>query len=252
MKHRQSGFTLVEIAIVLVIIGLLLGGILKGQELINSARVRNLADRANGTQAAYFGFMDRYRQVPGDMDNVTAQTALGIPVPPGLAGNPVSPLSNNGQLDPDRYTGDAVWNEPNAAWEQLSRAGFVQGTFAGTPGTEPTAGNNLAPLNSFNSPMLLGFTTDYFDLGGAPRRMSLVMGRGLSVHLLRELDVKMDDGLPATGVVRAAPNGPATVFRGVNNWGGSDPAIDCVNPAQNANVYNTVDQSLDCNAVLIF
>ncbi len=64
---KQSGFTLVEIAIVLVIIGLLLGGILKGQELINSARVRNLADQNSGIQAAYYGFIDRYRQVPGDM-----------------------------------------------------------------------------------------------------------------------------------------------------------------------------------------
>ena len=44
MKSQQSGFTLVEIAIVLVIIGLLLGGILKGQELINSAKVKNLAN----------------------------------------------------------------------------------------------------------------------------------------------------------------------------------------------------------------
>ena len=65
-NKQQTGFTLVEIAIVLVIIGLLLGGILKGQELINSARVRNLADQNSGVQAAYFGFIDRYRQVPGD------------------------------------------------------------------------------------------------------------------------------------------------------------------------------------------
>ena len=43
MKRNQSGFTLIEIAIVLVIIGLLLGGVLKGQELINSAKVKNLA-----------------------------------------------------------------------------------------------------------------------------------------------------------------------------------------------------------------
>ena len=42
MKRNQSGFTLIEIAIVLVIIGLLLGGVLKGQELINSAKVKNL------------------------------------------------------------------------------------------------------------------------------------------------------------------------------------------------------------------
>ena len=66
MRRKQSGFTLVEIAIVLVIIGLLLGGILKGQELINSARVRNMADMNAGIQAAYYGFIDRFRRVPGD------------------------------------------------------------------------------------------------------------------------------------------------------------------------------------------
>ena len=68
LSRKQSGFTLVEIAIVLVIIGLLLGGILKGQELINSARVRNLADTTTGIQAAYYGFIDRYRRVPGDLE----------------------------------------------------------------------------------------------------------------------------------------------------------------------------------------
>ena len=61
MRNRQSGFTLIEIAIVLVIIGLLLGGVLKGQELITSARVRNLIATQDGVKAAYFGFLDRYR-----------------------------------------------------------------------------------------------------------------------------------------------------------------------------------------------
>ena len=63
-NRKQAGFTLVEIAIVLVIIGLLLGGILKGQELINSARVRNLADQNSGVQAAYFGFKIEDLPVP--------------------------------------------------------------------------------------------------------------------------------------------------------------------------------------------
>ncbi|MCH8163659.1 MAG: prepilin-type N-terminal cleavage/methylation domain-containing protein, partial [Proteobacteria bacterium] len=76
-NKKQSGFTLVEIAIVLVIIGLLLGGILKGQELINSARVRNMADQNSGIQAAYFGFIDRYRQVPGDWAAPAAAQAIG-------------------------------------------------------------------------------------------------------------------------------------------------------------------------------
>ena len=78
MRQQQKGFTLVEIAIVLVIIGLLLGGILKGQELINSARVRNLADSTSGIQAAYFGFIDRYRRVPGDWAaRLPRATAIG-------------------------------------------------------------------------------------------------------------------------------------------------------------------------------
>ena len=63
MQRRQSGFTLIEVAIVLVVIGLLIGGILKGQELVNSARVRSLANLNAGTQAAYYGFIDRYGRV---------------------------------------------------------------------------------------------------------------------------------------------------------------------------------------------
>src|SRR5512142_2289648 len=63
---KQQGFTLIEIAIVLVIIGLLLGGVLKGQELITSARVRNLISHQDGIKAAYLGFVDRYRALPGD------------------------------------------------------------------------------------------------------------------------------------------------------------------------------------------
>ena len=63
---RQKGFTLIEIAIVLVIIGLLLGGVLKGQELINTARVRALNNTVDGITAAWFSFQDRYRAFPGD------------------------------------------------------------------------------------------------------------------------------------------------------------------------------------------
>ncbi len=74
---KQQGFTLVEIAIVMVIIGLLLGAVLKGQNLINSARVRSMADQNSSVQAAYYGFIDRYRAVPGDMDKDKAQAAIG-------------------------------------------------------------------------------------------------------------------------------------------------------------------------------
>ena len=63
-KRMQAGFTLVEIAIVLVIIGLLLGGILKGQEMITQARIKNVVNDFNGITAAYFAYQDRYRSRP--------------------------------------------------------------------------------------------------------------------------------------------------------------------------------------------
>src|SRR5450759_3389938 len=64
-KH-QAGFTLVEIAIVLVIIGLLLGGILKGQEMIIQAKIKNSIQDFSGVSAAFYGYQDRYRAIPGD------------------------------------------------------------------------------------------------------------------------------------------------------------------------------------------
>src|SRR5438270_6983180 len=70
---RQHGFTLVEIAIVLVIIGLLLGGILKGQEMITQAKIKNSIADFSGISAAYHGYQDRYRAIPGDDPNATGR-----------------------------------------------------------------------------------------------------------------------------------------------------------------------------------
>ena len=74
MKAQQKGFTLVEIAIVLVIIGLLLGGILKGQEMITQAKIKNVIADFSGISAAYHGYQDRYRAIPGDDINATRWT----------------------------------------------------------------------------------------------------------------------------------------------------------------------------------
>ena len=238
MKRKQSGFTLVEIAIVLVIIGLLLGGILKGQELINSARVRNLADTTAGIQAAYYGFIDRFRRVPGDWNNTAAGQALGVAVAGG--GN------DNGRLD--NTPGATVYDEANGLWEQLSQAGFIQGAYAGTPATEPSTNNNLAPLNAFRNVMTIGRTPDY--QGVNPVRLSVIIGRGVPVSIMRELDVKLDDGVPETGVVRATmPDGSVTVFSGTNNWGGRNPG--CIS-GTTPPIWDIASDAQDCNAVFLY
>src|SRR5437867_3708850 len=74
MKKAQ-GFTLVEIAIVLVIIGLLLGGILRGQEMITQAKIKNVIADYTGVSAAYHGYQDRYRSIPGDDPQAAARWA---------------------------------------------------------------------------------------------------------------------------------------------------------------------------------
>ena len=63
---KESGFTLIELAIVLVIIGLLLGGVLKGQELINSAKVKNMANDFKNIQIQIYSYQDKFRALPGD------------------------------------------------------------------------------------------------------------------------------------------------------------------------------------------
>src|SRR4051812_35011884 len=112
MKNRQSGFTLIEIAIVLVIIGLLLGGVLKGQELITGARVRNIVQQQDGLKAAYFGFLDRYRALPGDYKAATANISGAT-----TDGNADGQVSDG--------TGTGAVMESILVWEHLSKSGFM-------------------------------------------------------------------------------------------------------------------------------
>ncbi len=232
---HHSGFTLIEVAVVLVIIALLIGAVLKGWQMIQSARVRSVAASTTSIQSAYFAFQDRYRRVAGDWNAVDAGTAFGQTVNGG--GN------DNGRLDTP--AGDP-WTESNAFWEQLAKAGFIRGMFQGTPATEPTLDNDLTLFNVFQRPIIIGRTPDYE--GAGPLRRHIVVGRGAPVGLLRELDTKLDDGEPDRGRVRATVDDAGiSVFGGTNFWGGRESA--CVNAAPD---WDVNAGARDCNALLIF
>ena len=198
MERKQTGFTLVEIAIVLVIIGLLLGGILKGQEMITQAKIKNVVADFSGVSAAYYGYQDRYRAIPGDDPN--ALTRWTGATPAVVAGN------GNGVVA-------GTWNNAGAActtaveacswWHHLRQAGFVSGSGPAQPFNAVTGllGVQTGDGAAVTGPTLGGFSGLIVCSGNLPDKIAI------------SVDTQMDDGVPNSGTVRGllqtAPN-PAT------------------------------------------
>jgi prepilin-type N-terminal cleavage/methylation domain-containing protein len=191
MKSQQSGFTLVEIAIVLVIIGLLLGGILKGQELINSAKVKNLANDFRVIPTYIYAFQDKFKALPGDDASVTAHVSGSTAATtPGTVGNGVI---------------EGHWNSTTATdesflfWQHVRLANLAAGpTAVGDTTYRPTnaVGGHLGiASNSTAAAQIAGMTGTY-----------QVCSKGILGKFAVQLDVQMDDGQPCTGSMRAVPD----------------------------------------------
>jgi prepilin-type N-terminal cleavage/methylation domain-containing protein len=225
MKSRQQGFTLIEIAIVLVIIGLLLGGVLKGQELITGARVRNLIQQQDGVKAAYFGFLDRFRALPGDYSQATT-TITNISTT-SCAGNG----DGNGQVDVDT----AAPYEATLAWEHLSKAGFINGTY--TCGTSPSQLTN--PTNPYGQPLVLVFDGAYSGTA-TPSRHNLKTGGQIPSDILGEIDRKVDDGNALQGSFRAQTGGTVAA------------AVDCYSAVAPLGVWKSTDVGPNCGGATMF
>ena len=191
--RKQSGFTLIEIAIVLVIVGLLLGGVLKGQELITSARVRNLGTMQDGMKAAFFGFQDRFRALPGDYTGTLAVANIsGVAATAGCTGAPTGGGNGDGQIGATAGTAE----EAIIAWEHLSKSGFITGSYT-CAGTAPAATNT--PTNIYNSYVKIVYDGAYGIAGAGTPRHNIKTGASIPAAVIAELDRKIDDGVPSTG-----------------------------------------------------
>ena len=196
-RQAQSGFTLVEIAIVLVIIGLLLGGVLKGQELIENGRVKNAANDMNGIVAAYNSYLDRYRKVAGDDGPVATLTARGTAWTGMAAGN------NNGILDVNAGQTFTGGGEGATFFQHLRAAGFITGNPA-------DAGANALPVNAWGG--RLGVINAAVQ--GRPAARVMVCMGNVPGKAAAALDVQLDDGRPDNGSFRAT-QGANNVVPGV-------------------------------------
>jgi prepilin-type N-terminal cleavage/methylation domain-containing protein len=201
MKAQQSGFTLVEIAIVLVIIGLLLGGILKGQELINSAKVKSLANDFRTIPTYIYAYQDKYKALPGDDQNALnhiGATSGAVPAttPAGKQGN--------GVIDGNWYSGTNT-DESYLFWQHIRLSNLAPGpTNVADPAYWPTnAMGGVIGINSATAAtaQITGMTGTY-----------QICSSGILGKFVKQLDIQMDDGDTATGSMRATTNVGTTTF----------------------------------------
>lgn len=206
MRQKQMGFTLVEIAIVLVIIGLLLGGVLKGQELINSAKVKNFANDFRNIPLFIYGYQDKYKSLPGDdaaaATHVTGATTATTPAT--SQGNGVI----NGAWDSTTQT-----DESYLFWQHVRLAGLAAGPTTPTDpdyiprnaeggiiGIESGSGVGATPTpfigNIAGPPAIQGLTSTY-----------VICSQGILGKFAKQLDITMDDGNTQTGSMRVVAIG---------------------------------------------
>lgn len=211
-RKQQAGFTLIEIAIVLVVVGLLLGGMLKGQQLINSAKLKNLTNDFRGVQIAIYAYQDRFRATPGD--DAAASThvngATNPTTPAGVIGN----ARINGKFDSANGT-----DESFLIWQHLRLAGLLTGS-------PDTGAADYIPRNAdggiigvTSEPVLTAPTTPY------PGNF-FICSRSIQGRYVRQMDTSFDDGDTQTGTIRAIANDVS-----------AQPDASVVRPGDDATLY---------------
>lgn len=188
MTHKQHGFTLVEIAIVLVIIGLLLGGVLKGQEMINSAKVKNLANDFRSLPLFIYGYQDKFKRLPGDDPAASSHlgnAAILATTPDGVRGN--------GIIEGD-WKSVTMTDESVLFWQHIRLAGLATGSTDFSDSTK--AG---LPTNAEGGQFGLQMTPPIAGLSGTYYACS----SGINGKLAQQLDSSIDDGAAQQGSLRA-------------------------------------------------
>ncbi len=211
LRKAQDGFTLVELAVVMIIIGLLIGGILKGQELIANARVTSTISQMEGIGAAVDGFTDAYNAYPGDMNDAAGAN--------GRLVNCAAPCNNgsgDGRISVAIGSAPAIAGGPTGEgvnfFAHLAAADFITGmdstgnvvAFGRTNPSAPVGGGFTvgdtragAPISFAAANFRVGTYVVINGVAGAVAANSGVLATSQAARI----DRKLDDGIPTTGIV---------------------------------------------------
>ena len=211
MKNNKAGFTLIELAIVLVIIGLLLGGVLKGQELINSAKVKNMASDFRNVQVAIYTYQDKFKALPGDDKAASTHVASsGVTVANGKG---------------DGVIGGA-WGSTTASdesvnfWQHIRLAGLATGSM----NVDVSSGNTYLPTNTEGGN--IGVQSNPNNTIAGLSGSYAVCSGGILGKYAKQLDSALDDGNTATGSMMTAASVSGTSAATAVTSAGTTPSID--------------------------
>lgn len=221
--QKQQGFSLIELAVIIVIIGLITGGIVTSQHLIRAAELRNITAKLDLYNRALTSFRSKYLALPGDMAKATnlwgAEPGANCP---GNAGTPSTGLATCNGNDNGRITtnpGAGLGNEVFRAWQHLANADMVDGSFSGVAGAlsaNHAIGNENAPTTKIADAVLIfqylgdssadEFAGNYGNslIVGIPNAVN----GAVDMPFLRpeealNIDEKQDDGFPGIGRIRS-------------------------------------------------
>ena len=235
--RQQRGFTLLEIAIMVLIVGVIVAAVVKGQEMVTSGKVKRVARQLDEIRAAYFGFEDRYRALPGDYAQADVYLKCAGVCPKGNGDSRIREAETP-------LAGSEV-REDILVWTHLSSAGFLKGDYRMVAGSA-IANQSNTPTNPYSALAQLAFDGRYGLAGGGAPHHNLKTGPQVPVEVRAELDRKTDDGKPYDGMLQfssfAANGAPGPEEEGV---AACTAAIDPTAP------WNVAVGSANCGAALL-
>ncbi len=241
---KNKGFTLVEMAIVLSIIALLIGGTLKGAEMVQNASITSTIASLNGSQVAFNKFIEIYRAYPGDMSSATTKVKGCNAANFCADGNGDKTIHNGNSfsyaMDGAGPTTTNTSAEMWLFWKHLALSEIIVGVDASDNGTE-----DGVPVAEIGGVLLAGTSTGGTNCGTGPNFklgvwIAVVTSRvepcwssnTFAAKPISIIDRKIDDGMPNSGGFRA---------------GGTTPNASCIVTFNSQDIYNLADESAVCS-----